>query len=245
MHAITCLLLPLAALSIALAGCAKSQPDASSPTTEPGAATVTDAQDSAVPEPAPDLGTNEPATAAGQFARKSQASPFANADMALRETYDRALIAHQIGDYPRALAELQDLAANTALNPQQRRAVQDLLAEIKKADPAAASAASLASNLPKAEPTGEFPLATPSGAESAKNPSDVAFSTADLAVRESFRRANAAFDIGDYGSALTELKDLATNVQLNAQQKYAVQSLLDKTPQTLPTATAGQPLSKP
>jgi hypothetical protein len=158
--------------------------------------------------------------------------------MALRETYDRALIANQIGDYPRALAELQDLAANTTLNPRQQQAVQDLLAQIKKAAPdLVATNALLASAAIKPEPPAEFPLASATATESTKNAADFAFSTADPSVRESFARAKAAFDIGDYPKALDELTDLSTNAQLNSQQKYAVQVLLGKTPQSLPAVT--------
>jgi hypothetical protein len=56
-------------------------------------------------------------------------------------------------------------------------------------------------------------------------------------VKETFARAKAAYDIGNYESALAELRDLATNAQLNWQQKYAVQALLDKTPQSAPAQT--------
>ncbi len=79
--------------------------------------------------------TNEPLTGAAEFQKKSLASPFAQAELALKESYNRALIAFQIGDYARAVSELQDLAKTPDLNPEQKQAVQDLLAETLKAAP--------------------------------------------------------------------------------------------------------------
>jgi hypothetical protein len=46
-------------------------------------------------------------------------------------------------------------------------------------------------------------------------------------------------------TAEAELRDLATNSQLNFQQKYAVQALLDKTPQTAPATPAQSPGQTP
>ena len=65
---------------------------------------------------------------------------------------------------------------------------------------------------------------------------DNPFSTADRATWKNFARAKAAFDIGDYANAQDELKNLASNPQLNYQQKYAVQSMLDKIPHVVPAA---------
>jgi hypothetical protein len=52
-----------------------------------------------------------------------------------KETYDRALIAFQIGDYARATRELQDLAGNSKLTSSQKEAVQNLLMQTLKLAP--------------------------------------------------------------------------------------------------------------
>jgi len=189
------------------------------------------------------VATSEAPSGAAEFATAALASPFAQAEMALMESYNRALIAFQIGDYSRAVTELQDLADTPDLNPQQKQAVQDLLAKTLKLAPelaqtSAAAAAKLASGNPTSP---EFALA----GESPNNLPDDPFATADPAIKQTFARAKAAFNIDDYAKALAELQDLAANPQLNWQQKYAVQALLDKTPQIIPAVPAAPPGQTP
>lgn len=160
--------------------------------------------------------TNEPSANAQNFAQTLQDSPFASAEPALKETYARALIAFQIEDYARSLDELNSLNTNAELTAQQRAAVQDLLEKTKTAapKPPTNTALTASNNLPLA-----YALAAPA---------DEPFSTADPAVAETYKRAKAAFEIGDYASAVPELKDLVAHPQLNWQQKYEAQVLLDK-----------------
>ena len=226
--------------ALALAGCGKSPADPQPSADEPAAPAAADTQQPPTPDEAATATTttNDTLSGGGEFATKSLASPFAQADMALKERYDRALIAYQIGDYARTVSELQDLAELPDLNPQQKQAVQDLLAETLKAAPAlAATNTTSAAAARKAQPPPEFPLATTESAQSPNSLPENPFSTADPAVGRRFARAKAAFDIGNYESARTELRDLGTNAQLNWQQKYAVQALLDKTPQSVPAQT--------
>lgn len=195
---------------------------------------------------APVVATGDTLTAASEFATKSLASPFVSADAALKESFDSALIANQIGDYARAVRELEALANTPDLTSEQKQAVQDLLTEaLKKASDLAATNTTPAAATQKAQTPPEFPLATTETALPSQNLRESLFSTADPAVKRSFARANAAFNIGNYDSALAELQDLATNSQLNWQQKYAVQSLLDKTPQSVPAAPAQAPGQTP
>ena len=229
-----------------LAGCGKPQTETQPGAGEPAPPAAADAQQPPSPAEsvAPEVATNNTLTAAAEFATKSLASPFAKADMALMESYNRALIAFQIGDYARAVTELDDLAAAPDLTPAQQQAVKDLLAKALKMAPdlaaSHAAAAAAAAGAAKPETPPEFPVAVPGTVESAKNVLESPFSTADPAIKRSFARAKAAYDIGSYESALAELRDLATNSQLNFQQKYAVQSLLDKTPQSVPAKSPAQ-----
>jgi hypothetical protein len=85
--------------------------------------------------PAPPVVTNETLLGGAEFTRKSLASPFAQADQALKEGYDAALIAFQIGDYARAAGELDILVETPGLTAAQQKAVQDLLAQTLKAAP--------------------------------------------------------------------------------------------------------------
>jgi hypothetical protein len=237
--------------ALAMAGCGKP-PNETQPVADETAAPATaNAQLPAPPaepapaEPAPSAtDTNDTATGAAAFQKRSLASPFAQAELALKESYNRALIAFQIGDYPRAVSELQDLAKTPDLTPEQNRAVQDLLTETLKAAPELAATNSAAAGPGSAKPDAPpvFPLATPDTAQAPKNLPESPFSTADPAVKETFARAKAAYDIGNYDVAAAELRDLVTNAQLNYQQKYAVQALLDKTPQSAP---AGPPAQTP
>jgi hypothetical protein len=223
---------------LALAGCGKPQTDTQPAVSDAPAAAAADSRETASPvEPATSApATNEALSGGAEFARKSEASPFAQADLALKESYNRSLIAFQIGDYPRAANELQDLAKTPDLAPEQKRAVQKLLAETLKAAPelAAGNSAAAAAGSVRADAPPVFPLASPETAQTPKNLPESPFSTADPAVKESFARARAAYDIGNYEVALAELRELSTNAQLNFQQKYAVQSLLDSTPQAPP-----------
>jgi hypothetical protein len=230
--------------ALALVGCGKPQIETQPGAGEPMAAAPADAQQtpSAADLAAPVAATNETLTPGAEFATKSLASPFAAADMGLKESYDRALIAFQIGDYARAVSELDDLAGMPDLPPAQQRAVKELLAQTLKLAPELA-ARQAGTAAPQTSP--EFPVVVPGTIEAPKNVPESAFSTADPSVKESFARAKAAYDIGNYESALAELRDLATNAQLNWQQKYAVQSLLDKTPQNLPAAPAKPPGQTP
>jgi len=223
--------------ALTLAGCGKPQTETQPGAGEPAPPAAADAQQPPTPaEPvAPEVATNDTLTGAAEFATKSLASPFAKADMALMESYNRALIAFQIGDYARAVTELDDLAAAPDLTPAQQQAVKDLLAKaLKMAPELAASHAAAAASTAKPEKPPEFPVTVPGTVESPENVLESPFSTADPAIKRSFARAKAAYDIGSYESALAELQDLATNSQLNFQQKYAVQALLDKTPQAAP-----------
>ena len=234
--------------ALALAGCGKPQTGTLPSASEPAAPTAADAQQPPTPaEPAASMeGTNETLTAGAEFATKSLASPFATADMALMESYNRALIAFQIGDYARAVTELDDLANTPDLTPAQQQGVKDLLAKALKMAPdlAASHAAAAAGTAQPATPP-EFPVVVPGAVESPANVLESPFSTADPAIKRSFARAKAAYDIGSYESARAELQDLATNSQLNFQQKYVVQALLDKTPQTAPAAPAQSPGQTP
>jgi hypothetical protein len=62
----------------------------------------------------------------------NEASAPALPDPALQESIARAEIASRIGDYPKALAELTDIADSPRLTAEQRRTVQRLLAETRK-----------------------------------------------------------------------------------------------------------------
>jgi hypothetical protein len=232
--------------TLALAGCGKPPANTQPAAGDNPAAAPADAPPlPTTGEPAnPLVATNDTLTPGAAFATKSLASPFAKADMGLKESYDRALIAFQIGDYARAVSELDDLAATPDLSLSQQEAVKDLLARTLKLAPDLA-ASHAATGRPATKPTSEFPVAVPGTIESPRNLPESPFSTADPAVKESFARAKASYDIGNYESALAELQDLATNAQLNFQQKYAVQALLDKTPQAAPTAPANSPNKPP
>ncbi|HEY5912984.1 MAG TPA: hypothetical protein VJA21_20530 [Verrucomicrobiae bacterium] len=207
------------AAQLALTGCGQKTND-----------TPSTAADSPVPVAEPDqpvigsppslAGTNEEPSIAYGLAEKLQNGPFAAANPALKETFARALIAYDIGDYDRAFTELNDLGNLSGLNADQVKAVKELLAKTVKAAPQLATSNALATAAAAPQP-GTYALAADG---------EPPFSTADPSVKETFARAKAAFDLGNYSSALSELNDLVTNAQLNWQQKYAVQSLLDKTP---------------
>jgi hypothetical protein len=227
-----CALAAVAALALALAvtGCnQKGTGDAESAAEIPAssaAATATDGESGALAtNGTPDaLSTNEEPAVAHGFGKQLQESPFAAADPALKESFARALLAYNIGDYPRAASELKELPGAYELDAEQAKAVKALLKKTLGAAPelAASNAA------PAAAQAETFALASET---------EPPFSTADASVREGYNRAKAAFDIENYQVALSELQSLATNAQLNWQQKYAVQTLLDKTPQTVAAPT--------
>lgn len=232
---------------VALVGCSKSQTDSQPAAGDTIPPTATDTPEPAAPAeisasaPATNTAPDDTLSAAARFAAASQASPFAQAELGLKESYNRALIAYQIGDYARAVNELRDLAATPDLSPEQKQAVQDLLAKTLKQAPELAAT----NTLPTTPTPTEFPLAAAQTAEPPKNLLESPFSTADPAIKESFARAKAAFEIGNYDIALAELQDLATNAQLNWQQKYAVQELLAKTPQPNPATQPAAPAQPP
>jgi predicted Zn-dependent protease len=219
-----------------LAGCGKTQPDSQVPVEATPGPAASDAEQPALARDMPpaDVPTNDAPSGAAEFARNSLASPFVSADQGLRETYDRALIALQIGDYSRAFSELQALADAPDLSPQQKQAVHDLLAKTLKLAPELAK-----TNAPSAGTVPpEFPLVGTQPGESPQNLTENPFTTADPAVQRTFGRAKAAYELGNYAEALVELKLLASHPQLNWQQKYAVQLLLDKTPHNNPAVPA-------
>jgi hypothetical protein len=224
--------------ALMLVGCGKPQADTGPGSTEPATPVATDAQQPA-PLAMPDhptAATNEALSGAAEFQQRSLASPFAQAEQVLKEDFNRALIAFQIEDYARAVTELDDLAAMPELTPEQQQAVKELLAKALKMAPELAASRAATTPPPGTDNPSEFPVAVPGAAEAPKNVPESPFSTADPAVKRSYARAQAAFDLGNYDSARAELQDLVTNTQLNFQQKYAVQSLLDKTPQAAPAA---------
>jgi hypothetical protein len=144
------------AAAIAATGCGKPKPasEASQPAPEPAAAPaaaqdvrITEVRlpadappapqaaekspapavtvpDAPPPDPAP--ATNETVFAGGDFTRQSLASPFAEAGQALKEGYDAALVAFQIGNYSRVLAEIDLLEESTDLTAEQKQAMQEL-----------------------------------------------------------------------------------------------------------------------
>jgi hypothetical protein len=210
------------ALAVALAGalmlpgCGRQTAD-SPPQGADGPVAVTQTQTPAVPpETAGAAGDTNGATGgAVEFQSKALASPFADAELALKESYNRALIAYQIGDYARAVAELEDLTNTPDLTAEQQRAVQSLLAQAKKQAPAAAP------TQPAAEPA---KLTTPAAVDTP----DAPFATADQSVKETYARALAAYKIDDFARAEAELKDLASAAGLTTMQLGAVQSLLSE-----------------
>jgi hypothetical protein len=217
--------------ALLMAGCGKPQSGTEPGAGEPAATATADTEQQAVTadSAAGAAATNGALTGGAEFATKSLASPFAQADAGLNESFKRALIAFQIEDYASAVSELDDLAATPDLTPAQQQAVKDLLAKALKMAPDLAASREAAATA-MAQPPAEFTVAAPGDAEAPKNVSESPFSTADPAIKRSFARAKTAFDLGNYETAAVELKDLLSNPQLNFQQKYAVQAMLDKTP---------------
>jgi len=59
-------------------------------------------------------------------------SSFASAEPSLKESAQKAVDAVKAGNYAGAAAELQALAANTKLTPEQQQAIKDLIADVQK-----------------------------------------------------------------------------------------------------------------
>jgi hypothetical protein len=76
--------------------------------------------------------TPRQAPPAGASGTGNEAAAPAFPDPALQEGIARAEIASRIGDYPKALAELTDIADSPRLTPEQRRIVQRLLADAQR-----------------------------------------------------------------------------------------------------------------
>src|SRR2546427_13274797 len=57
---------------------------------------------------------------------------FSSADPASKSTADKAVSDIKAADYSGAMAELQKLAAQAKLTPEQQQAVQDVLAQVQK-----------------------------------------------------------------------------------------------------------------
>lgn len=206
-----------------LGGCSKPVDQTAAPADPQTAQAPVDADAGHPTNASPD--TQPPPTNAGAaFALKSASSPFIAAAPALRETYDRALIAFQIEDYAGAISELDDLALQPDLTDPQKAAIKALLDEALKMAPDAPR--NLAGQAPVEINTNSL--------------SEDVFTSANNAVRRSYARALAAYKIGDYATALSELKDLSVTPELNAQQKSAVQFLLDRTPQSAPVPGQGK-----
>jgi hypothetical protein len=141
------------AAALAVAGCGKSrtedQPVANeSPAANGASALQLSAQP---PELVPATATAGPLSGAADFASKSLAGPFAEAEQSLKEIYNRALVAFQIGDYTHAGSELRELAKLPNLTPEQKQAVENLLAESLRASPESAVATSPATSAPSTE----------------------------------------------------------------------------------------------
>ncbi len=59
-------------------------------------------------------------------------SSFKSAEPATQTSADKAVAAIKAGDYPGALAELNTLASNAKLTPEQQQAVKDVVAQVEK-----------------------------------------------------------------------------------------------------------------
>ncbi len=148
----------------------------------------------------------------------------AQTNSALAESYNRALVACQAGDYARAAGELRLLAGTPGLTPEQERAVQDLLTQVLKA----ASESSLTTGTNDTRP---------GGAEFTRKSLASPFAGAGQALKEGYDAALIAFQIGDYDRVVSELKVLLENPDLTPEQKQAVQDLLAQTSKAAPEPT--------
>ncbi len=138
------------AAALVVAGCGKSRTENQPVSDEPAASNAASVLQLSAPPPelVPATANTGPLSGAAGFASKSLAGPFAEAEGALKESYNRALIAFQIGDYTRTASELRDLARNPDLTPEQKQAVENLLAQSLRAAPESAVATSPATATP-------------------------------------------------------------------------------------------------
>ena len=60
-------------------------------------------------------------------------SSFSSADPSFKSTASKAADAIKEGDYASAMASLQKLAANAKLTPEQKQAINDVMAQVKQA----------------------------------------------------------------------------------------------------------------
>ena len=141
------------AAALAVAGCGKSRTESQPVADEPAASNAASApQLSALPpELVPATATAGPLSGTADIASKSLAGPFAEAKQSLAESYNRALIAFQTGDLTRASNELRDLDRNPDLTPNQKQAVENLLAQSLRAAPEPAVATSPAAATPSSK----------------------------------------------------------------------------------------------
>jgi C4-dicarboxylate-specific signal transduction histidine kinase len=58
---------------------------------------------------------------------------FASADTSTKSQADKIVSSIKANDYPPAMAELQKLASNLKLTPEQKQAINDVLAQLQKA----------------------------------------------------------------------------------------------------------------
>jgi hypothetical protein len=241
---------------LAVTGCRK-QPSESDPASAEAVVPVaTGNAEFSQPPPTP-ASTQAPqkrVSGGGEFTRKSLASAFTQADQALKESYDAALIAFQIGDYPRAAAELRLLARTPGLTGVQKGAVQRLLAQVLKAAPelAAADEAAVVDSLVTTadsstalsnagglgSPVGSG-AARPGGAEFTQKSMASAFAQADRSLKEGYDAALIAFQIGNYAQVVSDLQNLAGTPGLTAEQKQAIQQLLVQTFKEAPDLAPG------
>jgi hypothetical protein len=209
--------------ALAVAGCGKPQAESQAAPSEPEAPAATlDVEPPTAPaEASPARATNEILSRVAEVARKPLASRSAQANRALEESYDRALIACQAGDYAAAVSELRMLARTPGLTREQDRAVQDLLAQTLRAatEPVPATGTN---------------QTRPGGAEFTRKSLASPFAQARQALKESYDSVLVAVQIGDYDRAVAELKVLAQNPDLTPEQKQAVQELMAQTSQTPP-----------
>ncbi len=144
----------LGAPLLVVVGCNKRQADAPANANDASAAPATEAGSPALAPsgafpaaPFGDSGSNATLVSA-EFLAQSTASPFAESNAALRQSYDRALAAFQIGDYARAYRELHDLAANSKLTESQRQAVEGLSLQTLRLAPGLAASTQAGTSAP-------------------------------------------------------------------------------------------------
>lgn len=234
------------AAGLVWAGCGKPQGQSPPLAGELAVPAAREAEPPALPaEPAAAAVTDETPPGAAEFVQKSLASPFAQAGQALKEGYDAALIAFQVGDYARAASELRLLAKTPGLTPDQERAVGELLAQTLQAAPELASVAPPSQGSPAVSAAADPSAATaangarPGGAEFTRKSLASPFAEVGQALKESYDSALVAVQIGDYARAVSELKVLAENPDLTPEQMQAVRDLMTETVKPDPSPGAG------